>query len=59
MAVPLDKDIDMNITDGLLGQLQGKSLGQISQQLGITPGPGEGPGQGKGDRQRQRTSLAR
>ena len=28
----------MNITDGLLGQLQGKSLGQISQQLGITPG---------------------
>lgn len=28
----------MNMTDGLLGQLQGKSLGQISQQLGITPG---------------------
>lgn len=28
----------MNITDGLLGQLQGKSLGPISQQLGITPG---------------------
>ena len=38
MDVALDKDIDMNITDGLLGQLQGKSLGQISQQLGITPG---------------------
>jgi hypothetical protein len=28
----------MNMTDELLGQLQGKSLGQISQQLGITPG---------------------
>ena len=28
----------MNITDGLLGQLKGKPLGQISQQLGISPG---------------------
>ena len=28
----------MNITDGLLGQLKGKPLGQISQQLGITSG---------------------
>lgn len=34
----IDTEINMNMTEGLLGQLQGKSLGQISQQLGITPG---------------------
>ena len=37
----------MNITDGLLGQLQGKSLGQISQQLGITPGQARAPAKAK------------
>ena len=34
----IDREITMNMTEGLLGQLQGKSLGQISQNLGITSG---------------------